>query len=76
MRRLLPITAALAFSAVSLPSTVLAHPGHDHGHWSSAGLHAIAAVALIAAVITGVWFLARRHRSSLQQQRAQKNNVG
>lgn len=42
--------AALAVMA----STVHAHPGHDHSHWSSTGIHALFYIALGAATVAGI----------------------
>ncbi|WP_036533733.1 hypothetical protein [Oceanobacter kriegii] len=51
--------ALLAGSAL-LPSLALAHPGHDHGHWMSGSVHAITAVAIVAVLATGAWFVRSR----------------
>lgn len=58
------ITASTVFS---LP--VMAHPGHDHSHWSSPALHSLAAAAGIAIIAACAFAVhKRRKRAALQRQ--------
>jgi hypothetical protein len=52
----------LLAAAVSLtaPAAALAHPGHDHAHWASAGIHGLLLIGMAAVGAAGVWALARR----------------
>jgi len=71
MRQSLLTTAAIATASVS--TSALAHPGHDHGHWSSPALHAVFFLAV--AVLTagaGIWAL-RRSRRQRAQARSESN---
>jgi len=71
MRQSLLTTAAIAITSVS--AGALAHPGHDHGHWSSPALHAVFFLALAAlAAGAGLWAL-RRSRRQRAQARAESN---
>lgn len=53
--------AVTAVAQLGLSANVLAHAGHDHSHWSSPGLHALAYAAVIAVAGAAVWAL-RQHR--------------
>lgn len=66
MRR--PTTTAYAlFVAAILPVAAFAHPGHDHGHWSSAAIHSTFTLSLLALAGAGILWAGRR----LLRKRAQ-----
>ncbi|BFM08451.1 hypothetical protein [Halioxenophilus aromaticivorans] len=52
--------AALVTAAVFC-NQAMAHAGHDHNHWSSPALHALAVMA-VAAVGAGVWVALRQRK--------------
>lgn len=54
-RGLLAATASL-----TAPAAALAHPGHDHAHWASAGVHGLFLLGVTAVCAATVWALARR----------------
>ncbi len=60
--------AALAVTA----STALAHPGHDHSHWSSPAVHALLATAIVAVIGVSVWALRNRKQSSQSLKKEEK----
>jgi hypothetical protein len=64
-RSLARLTLALGTAALS--GAVLAHPGHDHAHWSSSAMHAALLMSMFALAATGVWLALRR-----QKQRARR----
>lgn len=50
------IACALATAAqFGMVSSTLAHAGHDHNHWSSATVHALAFLAIIAVAGAVIW---------------------
>ncbi len=59
---IVPFSVAL----LTLSTEVLAHPSHDHSHWSSPAVHAMFAAALVVAVGAGVWAY-RIYRQKPQQ---------
>jgi ABC-type glycerol-3-phosphate transport system permease component len=66
-KKSLPLTAALMVPA----SFAVAHSGHDHGHWSSPGVHALLLVALASVLATGIWFY-RRSSKNIQTEIKEK----
>lgn len=64
LSRLNHIATTLAVSVTS--SSVFAHAGHDHSHWASDAVHAIAAFAVVS-VVAAVAFAIKKGKS------AQKN---
>ena len=61
---------AIALStAASLPLTALGHAGHDHGHWTSAAIHATFTLSMLALAAAGiVWVGARLRRQRVRLQ--------
>lgn len=55
IKKLMPTSAAL----MALSTTALAHPGHDHSHWSSSAHHALFLAALV--LVAGAGYSAYRH---------------
>jgi len=55
------LTAAASLTA---PATALAHPGHDHAHWFSAGIHGLLLLGVTTVCAITVWALARRRRAA------------
>lgn len=53
---------SLALSAASLSGAVLAHPGHDHDHWSSSATHAVLLMSVLAVAAAAVWIAVRRQK--------------
>ena len=53
-------TTTVLFFSVLLSQQVIAHPGHDHSHWMSDGIHALAWLAVASAVGVGIWFYRNR----------------
>jgi len=51
LKKMLPSLVVL----MTFSTSVLAHPGHDHGHWSSSILHSILGVAVLLVVAAVVW---------------------
>jgi hypothetical protein len=49
----------LALGTAGLSGTVLAHPGHDHAHWSSSAAHAALLLSALGVTAAGVWLAAR-----------------
>lgn len=47
--------------SLTVPAVALAHPGHDHAHWTSAGVHGLFLIGMAAVCAVAVWALARRH---------------
>jgi len=64
LKTVMPISTTL----LVLPTEILAHPGHDHSHWSSPLLHSIFAITLLAAAGLGAWTY---YRYSQRQQQPQ-----
>jgi hypothetical protein len=63
--RFVPAAAGLA----SMPTVVLAHPGHDHSHWSSGPSHALLLLGILAAASALGWALLRqRRRAAIRSQ--------
>lgn len=56
------VCAVTAVSQLGLSANVLAHTGHDHSHWTSPAMHALAYAAVIAIAGAGVWAL-RQHKA-------------
>lgn len=52
------------FSLSLLAAPVFAHPGHDHGHWSSPALHALLIGGVIAVAVVAIWRLLRTRQGS------------
>lgn len=48
----------LALLTTLLSTSVMAHPGHDHGHFLSDPIHFLTALAIAGVVVAGV-FVAR-----------------
>lgn len=44
----------------TLPGLAIAHPGHDHAHWSGPLVHAMLFVSIVAVVAMGGLLLRRR----------------
>ena len=63
-----PLSAAL----LTLSTEVLAHPSHDHSHWSSPAIHAMFAAALIVAGGAGVWAYRLYRQKSQQSTKVEK----
>ena len=47
----------VSFLTLMITGSALAHPGHDHSHWSSPAVHAALLIAVAMVVGTGVWKL-------------------
>lgn len=57
--------------ALVFAGTVLAHPGHDHSHWTSPAIHAVFYIGIIAMVAAGVWQYRKNRSSSKSSQKQQ-----
>lgn len=62
------LTYTLIAALSLLASTAQAHPGHDHSHWLSNGIHSIFYLAL-AGVIGAVAILAIKRIKSKKQEK-------
>jgi hypothetical protein len=51
------LTAAVS---LTVPAAAFAHPGHDHAHWASAGIHGLLLIGMAAICAAAVRALARR----------------
>jgi hypothetical protein len=68
-----PIYASAAFVAGSLAIPALAHPGHDHSHWSGPALHGAFFLALLVSAAALWWSLRARHnRQALRARPPEK----
>ena len=58
-------------SLAGMSANLMAHPGHDHSHWSSPAMHSMLFVVLVAAGAAAVYALrqARKTRSAKQEQK-------
>lgn len=65
MKKLLTQFSALV-ALTALAPVVLAHPGHDHGHWASSSIHLLFAGSIAAVVLAGIFVL----RKSLKAKKA------
>lgn len=63
-RNLMVSSAALLAS----PATVLAHAGHDHGHWSSGLVHTLFFLSVFAAVGIGNVIYQKRKQAHARQE--------
>ncbi len=69
MKKTLLACAVTSVAQLGLTTNVLAHAGHDHGHWSSPAMHALAYAAIIAVAGAGVWALrAYKNKARSNQQ--------
>lgn len=60
-------TALIAATApLTVPAAALAHPGHDHSHWTSFGIHGLFLVGMAAVCAAVVWALSRQGRRAAQ----------
>lgn len=66
---------ALLFAAMLAPQVLLAHPGHDHDHWSGAALHAmlyvsagLCVVSIVMALRKGIHWLDKKRQPSAATQ--------
>ncbi len=64
--------SAIPASIILLSSNAMAHPGHDHGHWSSSATHALLALAFIGVAAVGVWAYRHHQQKNLQQHLQQQ----
>lgn len=71
MKRILTVSAANCALQMGLMANVVAHTGHDHSHWSSPAVHALAVAALMAVVGAGVWLAKSKKSKALNKQREQ-----
>lgn len=58
----------LATSLVWLSTSVQAHPGHDHGSWTSDPIHLSLGLATLAVVGLGAFIFNRRQKSQLKNK--------
>lgn len=64
--------AVTAVASLGLSANVLAHAGHDHSHWTSPAMHALAYVAVIAVAGAGVWALRQYKAKTRGNQQEEK----
>ncbi len=58
-----PFIAFLCLSEIAV-----AHPGHDHEHWSSYAVHGVYFVSLMALVVVAVYAVRRKRLTSKSQK--------
>ncbi len=64
------IAQLAALPLVALPTAVLAHPGHDHSHWTSEPIHLLTLAAIIGLVSTSVVWYRKRSKSKMVKKTA------
>lgn len=53
---------------LAFAGSAVAHPGHDHSHWTSPAVHAAFFIAVAAIIGAGVWRVRKsRHTKSDKQ---------
>lgn len=56
------ITSSLI--ALTVSGTAMAHPGHDHSHFLSGAIHAVTALAVVAAIVAVAHAIINRKKSA------------
>lgn len=69
-----PVLIVTTLVVACSSAAAIAHPGHDHAHWSSGPVHAWLLIGALAAVLTvawtATWTVARQRRRRAVRQRS------
>ena len=69
MLKTLAPTALLSALLLTLSTSSLAHPGHDHGHWSSSAVHTLLVAAIVAIPAIAIWVYRNQHKKAVQRRK-------